>query len=121
MKSAVIANIRLAVRADTTDPVELWLVRLNPQARPRFLTLLYGFLDYCGYDPPAVSQILAEAAQDPWKMYQTIKAYTAALSEFRTERVFAYTGLRSFFSRCRIYLPSESHYDPGGRLDEWWL
>lgn len=121
MKTAVIANIRLAVRADTTDPVELWLVRLNPQARPRFLTLLYSFLDYCGYDPLTVSQVLAEANQDPWKMYQTIKAYVVTFSELRAERVFAYTGLRSFFSRCRIYLPSESYYDPGGKVEEWWL
>lgn len=121
MKSAVIANIRLAVRADTTDPVELWLVRLNPQARPRFLCLLYDFLEQYGYGPLTATTAIADAKRNPPAMWDKIKAYIAAQPDCRQTRLFAHSGLRSFFSRARVFLPSDPAYDPGGKPDEWWV
>lgn len=121
MKAAIVANIRLAVRADTTDPVELWLVRLNPQARTRFLNLLYDFLDRFGYGPLTATTAIADARQAPFAMCERIQEYIAAQPDCRETRMFAFAGLRSFFSRARIFLPSDPFYDPGGKTDEWWV
>ncbi|MCC7163809.1 MAG: hypothetical protein IT331_15040 [Anaerolineae bacterium] len=99
----------------------MWLVRLNPQARTRFLTLLYEFLEWSGYGPLTATAAIADAKQNPPAMWGKLKAYIAVQPDCRETRMFALAGLRSFFSRARVFLPSDPFYDPGGKIDEWWL
>ena len=46
---------------------------------------------------------------------------TARLPDCWAEREFAYAVIHSFFTRCRIYLPTEPDYEVGGRKETWWL
>jgi len=111
-------SITLAVRADTTDPVELWLIRLRPAARPRYLALLQAFLAYAGH---SVESALEAAQADRYAMHECIQAFVASQPDVWSEREFAYAGVRSFFSRCRIFLPTDPGYAVGGQKDRWWL
>ncbi|SRR6266545_6917415 len=108
----------LAVRVHTTDPVELWLIRLRPKARPRYLAMLYAFLDYSGH---GVDSLVEAARRDRRTMHETVKSFIASRPDSWAEREFAYSAMRSFFSRCRVFLPTDPGYDVGGRRESWWL
>ena len=110
--------IPLAVRADTADPVELWLIRLRPAARPRYLATLRLFLDF---GDQGVEEAIEAAKRDRHKMHEMLKSFVASLPDSWTEREFAYAAIRSFFSRCRIFLPTEPGYQVGGKKERWWL
>jgi hypothetical protein len=108
----------LAVRVDTNDPVELWLIRLRPGARSRYLTLLQAFLDHGGH---TVTSAIDAARRDRHAMFESVKAFIAALPDVSAEREFAYSALQSFFTRCRIHLPTNPGYTVGGLRERWWL
>ena len=108
----------LAVPVHTTDPVVLWLVRLRLKARPRYLTILEAFLDYSGH---RVDSLVEAARLDRHTMHETVKSFIASRLDSRAEREFAYSALRSFFTRCRVFLPTDPDYDVGGRSERWWL
>jgi hypothetical protein len=103
---------------DTADPVELWLIRLRPAARPRYLAMLRSFLSFCDV---TVEDAIQEARQDRHEMHESVKSFVASLPDLWTEREFAYAAIRSFFSRCRIYLPTDPGYRVGGQKERWWL
>ena len=108
----------LAVRASTTDPIELWLVRLRPGARARYLAMLRAFLARSGHTEASV---VDAARADRHAMYELVKAFIASLPDSRSEREFAYSALQSFFTRCRVFLPTDPGYSVGGRKESWWL
>lgn len=110
--------IPLAVRADTTDPVELWLIRLRPAARPRYLATLRAFLTYSGH---SVESVIEAAQRDRYAIHEALKSFVASLPDSWTEHEFAYAAIRSFFSRCRIFLPTDPGYEVGGKKEQWWL
>jgi hypothetical protein len=108
----------LAVRVNTDDPVELWLIRLRPGARPRYLAMLEAFLEFGGH---TVSSAIEAARDDRHDMLERVKAFIASRADDRAEREFAYSALQSFFTRARIYLPTDPGYSVGGRRERWWL
>jgi hypothetical protein len=108
----------LAVRTNTDDPVELWLIRLRPGARSRYLALFRAFLDHGGH---TVTSAIEAARLDRQAMFELVKAFIAALPDVSAEREFAYSALQSFFTRCRIHLPTDPGYTVGGLRERWWL
>jgi hypothetical protein len=108
----------LAVRAHTADPVELWLIRLRPGARARYLALLEAFLEHGGH---TVSSAIEAAREDRHATFELVKVFIASLPDVRAEREFAYSALQSFFTRSRIYLPTDPGYAVGGCRERWWL
>jgi hypothetical protein len=108
----------LAVRANTADPVELWLIRLRPGARTRYLAMLQAFLTHGGH---TVTSAIEAACRDRHVMFELVKAFIASLPDVSAEREFAYSALQSFFTRCRIHLPTDPGYAVGGVKERWWL
>jgi hypothetical protein len=108
----------LAVRANTADPVELWLMRLRPGARTRYLAMLRAFLDHAGH---TVTSAIAAAREDRHATFELVRAFIASLPAVSAEREFAYSALQSFFTRCRIHLPTDPGYVVGGLEERWWL
>ena len=108
----------LAVRVDTTDPVELWLIRLRPAARTRYLLALRAFLTFCGH---GFYSVLQAAEQDRHQVHERLKAFIASMPSVWADRAFAYAAIRSYFSRNHASLPSDPGYEVGGERDRWWV
>jgi hypothetical protein len=80
--------------------------------------MLNAFLDFGGY---TTTSAIEAARENRHAMHETVKAFIGSLPDDWAQRAFAYSGLRAFFSRCRIYLPTDPSYEVGGRREEWWL
>lgn len=102
-----------------TRSVLLWLTRIRPQSRSRYLGVLNDFLLWSGLDTP--DQALRDAGSDARGMRQVVRKYVLAVDERRTERLFAYAALRSFFARAHCPLPGDIGFDVGGTTSQWWV
>lgn len=102
-----------------TRSVLLWLTRIRPQSRSRYLDLLNDFLLWSGLETP--DQALRDARSDARGMQEVVRKYVLAVDERRTERLFAYSALRSFFARAHYPLPGDIGFDVGGTTSQWWV
>lgn len=97
----------------------LWLTRIRPSSRARHLELLSDFLTWSGIDSP--SRALDITGADAVAMRQLVRKYIVEVDERRSQRLFAYSALRSFFARGHCPLPGDVTFDVGGTTSSWWV
>jgi len=104
---------------DDTRSLLLWLTRIRPQSRARYLSLLTDFLAWSGIDSP--DRALQHARSDAAGTRQIVRKYVLEVDDRRSERLFAYSALRSFFARGHCPLPGDASFDVGGMTSSWWV
>jgi len=102
-----------------TRSLLLWLTRIRPQSRARYLAALSDFLGWAGIDGP--DDALRASLSDAVTMQQVVRKYVLQVDERRSERLFTYSAIRSFFARGHAPLPGDISFDVGGSTSSWWV
>ncbi len=121
LDDAVPADVHRATEDYPRDDrlVLLWLTRIRPSSRARYLQTLRSFLDWSGLCTPSAA--VDAAGRDRTAVHEVLCKFTEHACVQRSDRLFAYAAVRSFLARARVPLPNEASFDPGGATDEWWV